>query len=201
MGAILEKKQSEYGTVIYLITDEPYRELAYDGASVPWVPKFYKNTIVGYSYSKSLSLPGERIGYLVIPKEADGAEELVSACSVATRILGFVNAPSIMQLVIGKCLDASTDVSYYDRNRNTLYEGLTSLGFTCTKPEGAFYLFMKSPLDDEKEFVNIAKKYHLLLVPGSTFMCPGYVRIAYCVSYDTVVNSLPMFKKLAGEVL
>ena len=201
MGAILEKKQSEYGTVIYLITDEPYRELAYDGASVPWVPKFYKNTIVGYSYSKSLSLPGERIGYLVIPKGADGAEELVSACSVATRILGFVNAPSIMQLVIGKCLDASTDVSYYDRNRNTLYEGLTSLGFTCTKPEGAFYLFMKSPLDDEKEFVNIAKKYHLLLVPGSTFMCPGYVRIAYCVSYDTVVNSLPMFKKLAGEVL
>ncbi len=201
MGAILEKKQSEYGTVIYLITDEPYRELAYDSASVPWVPKFYKNTIVGYSYSKSLSLPGERIGYLVIPKGADGAEELVSACSVATRILGFVNAPSIMQLVIGKCLDASTDVSYYDRNRNTLYEGLTSLGFTCTKPEGAFYLFMKSPLDDEKEFVNIAKKYHLLLVPGSTFMCPGYVRIAYCVSYDTVVNSLPMFKKLAGEVL
>ena len=200
MGEILENKQKELGTTIYLITDEPYRELAYDGAIVPWVPKYYRNTIVGYSYSKSLSLPGERIGYLVIPDEADGHEDLIAAAGVATRILGFVNAPSIMQLVIGKCIDASTDISYYDRNRNTLYEGLTKLGFTCQKPEGAFYLFMKSPLEDEKEFVNIAKKYHLLLVPGSTFMCAGYVRIAYCVSYETVVNSLPKFEELAKEL-
>ena len=201
MGRILEEKQRQLGSTIYLVTDEPYRELAYDGAVVPWVPKFYKNTIVGYSYSKSLSLPGERIGYLVIPKEAEGADELVSACSVATRILGFVNAPSIMQLVIAKCLDESTDVSYYDRNRNTLYDGLTKLGFTCTKPQGAFYLFMKSPLEDEKEFVRKAKEFNILLVPGSTFRCSGYVRIAYCVSYETVVNSLPMFKKLADVVL
>ncbi|MCR5831775.1 MAG: pyridoxal phosphate-dependent aminotransferase [Lachnospiraceae bacterium] len=199
MGEILENKQKELGRTIYLITDEPYRELAYDGAEVPWVPDYYRNTIVGYSYSKSLSLPGERIGYLVIPSEADDYEDLTAAAGVATRILGFVNAPSIMQLVIGKCLDASTDISYYDRNRNTLYEGLTKLGFECQKPEGAFYLFMKSPIADDKEFANIAKKYNLLIVPGSTFMCSGYVRIAYCVSYETVVNSLPKFEELARE--
>ncbi len=200
VGEILEKKQKEFGTVIYLITDEPYRELAYDGAIVPWVPKYYRNTIVGYSYSKSLSLPGERIGYLVIPHEADDFGNLVAAAGVATRILGFVNAPSIMQLVIGKCIDAATDISYYDRNRNTLYEGLIKLGFTCQKPEGAFYLFMKSPIEDEKEFANMAKTYTILLVPGSTFMCPGFVRIAYCVSYETVVNSLPKFAQLAEEL-
>ena len=201
MAEILEKKQNEFGKTIYLITDEPYRELAYDGAEVPWVPGIYRNTIVGYSYSKSLSLPGERIGYLVIPSEADDFEDLAAAAGVATRILGFVNAPSIMQLVIGKCIDASTDISYYDRNRNTLYEGLTEMGFECQKPEGAFYLFLKSPLEDEKEFVNIAKKYNILMVPGSTFMCSGYVRIAYCVSYETVVNSLPKFRELAKEVI
>ena len=200
IGEILEKKQKELGRTIYLITDEPYRELAYDGAVVPWVPLFYRNTIVGYSYSKSLSLPGERIGYLVIPSEADDYENLFAAAGVATRILGFVNAPSIMQLVIGKCLDASTDVSYYDRNRNTLYNGLTELGFECMKPEGAFYLFLKSPIEDEKEFVNIAKKYNILMVPGSTFMCAGFVRIAYCVSYETVVGSLPKFAELAKEL-
>ncbi len=200
MGDILEAKQKELGRTIYLMTDEPYRELAYDGASVPWVPDHYRNTIVGYSYSKSLSLPGERIGYLVIPSEADDFEDLAAAAGVATRILGFVNAPSIMQLVIGKCINASTDISYYDRNRNTLYNGLTKLGYKCQKPEGAFYLFMRSPIDDEKEFVNKAKKYNLLLVPGSTFACPGFVRIAYCVSYETVVNSLPKFEELAREL-
>ena len=200
IAEVLEKKQEEFGRTIYLITDEPYRELAYDGATVPWVPKHFRNTIVGYSYSKSLSLPGERIGYLVIPSEADDFENLIAAASVATRILGFVNAPSIMQLVIQKCIDAKTDISYYERNRNTLYEGLTKLGFTCQKPEGAFYLFMKSPIEDEKEFVNAAKKYHLLLVPGSTFACPGYVRLAYCVSYETVLGSLPKFEELAKEL-
>ncbi len=200
MGKILEKKQAELGRTIYLITDEPYRELAYDGAEVPWVPLFYRNTIVGYSYSKSLSLPGERIGYLVIPSEADDFGDLVAAAGVATRILGFVNAPSIMQLVIGRCIDCETDLSYYERNRNTLYEGLTKLGFTCQKPEGAFYLFMKSPIEDDKEFANIAKKYNILIVPGSTFMCSGYVRIAYCVSYETVTRSLPKFAELAKEL-
>lgn len=200
LGEILERKQKELGRTIYLITDEPYRELAYDGIEVPWVPQFYRNTIVGYSYSKSLSLPGERIGYLLIPSEADDFDDLVAACSVATRILGFVNAPSIMQLAIARCIDSTTDVSYYDRNRNTLYEGLTKCGFTCQKPEGAFYLFMKSPIDDDKEFANMAKKYNILIVPGSTFMCSGYVRIAYCVSYETVVNSLPKFEMLAKEL-
>lgn len=199
MGEILERKQAEYGTSIYLVTDEPYRELAFDGAKVPWVPDFYRNTIVGYSYSKSLSLPGERIGYLVVPSEIDDYSDVFGALSVATRILGFVNAPSIMQLAVARCLDSQTDISYYDRNRNALYEGLCKLGFTCQKPEGAFYLFMKSPIEDEKVFVDMAKKHHILIVPGSTFACPGYVRIAYCVSYETIVNSLPKFELLAKD--
>lgn len=199
IGEILEKKQKEFGTSIYLITDEPYRELAYDGAVVPWVPDYYKNTVVGYSYSKSLSLPGERIGYLVVPSEIDDYDDVFGAFGIATRILGFVNAPSLQQLVIARCLDEQTDISYYDRNRNTLYEGLKKAGFTCQKPEGAFYLFVKSPMADEKEFVEIAKKYHILMVPMTGFACPGYVRIAYCVSYETIVNSLPKFEELAKE--
>ena len=199
MADILEKKQQEFGTSIYLITDEPYRELAYDGAVVPWVPSYYKNTIVGYSYSKSLSLPGERIGYLVVPSEIDDYSDMFAALGVATRILGFVNAPSILQLAVAKAVREKTDISYYDRNRSALLNGLTECGFTCTKPEGAFYLFMKSPIEDEKEFVAMAKKHHILIVPGSTFACPGYVRIAYCVAYETIMNSMPAFKALAEE--
>lgn len=199
MAAILEKKQAEFGTDIYLISDEPYRELAYDGVEVPYLTKYYANTLVGYSYSKSLSLPGERIGYLVIPDEATDSEDLISAASVATRILGFVNAPTLQQKVVAKCLDAKTDISYYDRNRETLYQGLLELGFSCIKPEGAFYLFVKSPVEDEKAFCEAAKKYNILLVPGSSFGCPGYVRIAYCVAYETIVNALPKFRELAGE--
>lgn len=200
MGEILEKKQKEFGTSIYLITDEPYRELAYDGAVVPWVPDYYDNTIVGYSYSKSLSLPGERIGYLVVPSTVDDYENVFGAFGIATRILGFVNAPSLQQLVIARCLEEKTDISYYDRNRNALYNGLIEAGFTCQKPEGAFYLFVKSPLEDEAEFVKIAKKYHILMVPMKGFGCPGYVRIAYCVSYETIMNSLPKFEELAKEL-
>lgn len=199
MAAILEKKQKEYGTDIYLISDEPYRELAYDGVEVPYLTKYYANTIVGYSYSKSLSLPGERIGYLVIPDEASDSEKLIGAVNVATRILGFVNAPTLQQKVVKACLNEKTDISYYDRNRETLYNGLKNLGFDCIKPEGAFYLFVKSPIDDEKEFCNEAKKYNILIVPGSSFACPGYVRMAYCVSYETIVNSLPEFAKLAKQ--
>lgn len=199
MAAILERKQAEFGTDIYLISDEPYRELAYDGVEVPYLTKYYANTLVGYSYSKSLSLPGERIGYLVIPDEATDSEDLISAASVATRILGFVNAPTLQQKVVAKCLDAKTDISYYDRNRETLYQGLLELGFSCIKPEGAFYLFVKSPVEDEKAFCEAAKKYNILLVPGSSFGCPGYVRIAYCVAYETIVNALPKFRELAGE--
>ena len=199
MASILEKKQKEYGTDIYLISDEPYRELAYDDVEVPYLTKYYANTIVGYSYSKSLSLPGERIGYLVIPDEASDSEKLIGAVNVATRILGFVNAPTLQQKIVKSCLNEKTDISYYNRNRETLYNGLKNLGFECIKPEGAFYLFVKSPIADEKEFCNEAKKYNILIVPGSSFACPGYVRMAYCVSYETIVNSLPKFAELAKQ--
>ncbi|MCU6687983.1 pyridoxal phosphate-dependent aminotransferase [Dorea acetigenes] len=199
MAAIMEAKQKEYGTDIYLISDEPYRELVYGGVEVPYLTKYYDNTIVGYSYSKSLSLPGERIGYLVIPDEVKDSEDVLSAANVATRILGFVNAPTLQQKVVAKCLNEKTDISYYDRNRETLYNGLTECGFECIKPEGAFYLFMKAPIADEKAFCAAAKKYNILIVPGSSFACPGYVRIAYCVAYETIVNSLPKFKELAKE--
>lgn len=199
LSAILEAKQKEFGTVIYLISDEPYRELAYDGVEVPYLTKYYNNTVVGYSYSKSLSLPGERIGYLVIPDDADGSEELISAATIANRTLGCVNAPSLIQKVVAKCVDAKTDLAAYDKNRQALYNGLKECGFECIKPQGAFYLFVKSPVEDEKAFCEAGKKYNILMVPGSSFACPGYVRLAYCVSYETIVNSLPEFKKLAAE--
>ena len=199
LSAILEAKQKEFGTVIYLISDEPYRELAYDGVEVPYLTKYYNNTVVGYSYSKSLSLPGERIGYLVIPDEADGSEELISAATIANRTLGCVNAPSLIQKVVAKCVDAKTDLAAYDKNRQALYDGLKECGFECIKPQGAFYLFVKSPVEDEKAFCEAGKKYNILMVSGSSFACPGYVRLAYCVSYETIVNSLPEFKKLAAE--
>mgnify|MGYP002509993226 CR=1 FL=1 len=196
MAEIMEAKQREFGTDIYLISDEPYRELAYDGVEVPYLTKYYANTVIGYSYSKSLSLPGERIGYLVIPDEAADSENLINAANVATRILGFVNAPTLQQKIVKACLNEKTDISYYDRNRETLYHGLTELGFECIKPEGAFYLFVKSPIADEKAFCAEAKKYNILIVPGSSFACPGYVRLAYCVSYETIVNSLPKFAEV-----
>ena len=199
MADLLRRKQKEFGTDIYLISDEPYRELAYDGVEVPYLTKYYENTIVGYSFSKSLSLPGERIGYLVIPDEAADAADIQAAANVATRILGYVNAPSLMQRAVAKCLDAQADVPYYDRNREALYSGLKNLGFSCIKPEGAFYLFVKSPVEDEKVFCQAAKKYNILIVPGSSFACPGYVRIAYCVAYETILNSMDGFKKLAEE--
>ncbi len=199
LAAVMEKKQKEYGTEIYLISDEPYRELVYDGVEVPYLTKYYANTIVGYSYSKSLSLPGERIGYLVIPDEAADSETVLSAANVANRILGFVNAPTLQQKIVKKCLKEKTDISYYNRNREALYQGLADCGFSCIKPEGAFYLFVKSPVEDEKEFCAAGKKYHILMVPGSSFGCPGYVRLAYCVSYETIINSLPKFAELAKE--
>lgn len=198
LAEVLNQKQSELGTSIYLISDEPYRELVYDGVEVPYLTKYYNNTVVGYSYSKSLSLPGERIGYLVIPDEVTDSEQLKSAANVATRILGFVNAPSLMQRVVARCVDVEVDVEPYNKNRELLYTSLVEYGFECIKPQGAFYMFVKTP-GDEKEFVVAAKKHNILIVPGSSFACPGYVRIAYCVSYDTIKNSLPGFKKLAKE--
>lgn len=199
LSEVLRKKQTEFGTDIYLVSDEPYRELVYDGAEVPYITKYYENTIVGYSFSKSLSLPGERIGYLVIPDEVADSEDVIAAANVANRILGYVNAPSLFQRVIAKCIDAKVDVDFYNRNRETLYEGMKSFGYSCIKPEGAFYLFVKSPVLEERDFCEAAKKYHLLVVPGSSFGCPGYVRIAYCVAYETIVNALPYFEKLARE--
>ena len=201
LADILREKQKEFGTEIYLISDEPYRELAYDGVQVPYLTKYYENTIVGYSYSKSLSLPGERIGYLVIPDEVADSRDVIAAANVANRILGYVNAPSLMQKVVARCLDAEVDVPAYNKNREALYGGLKKLGFQCIKPEGAFYLFVKSPVADEKVFCDAAKKHHILIVPGSSFACPGYVRIAYCVSYETIMNSMPGFEALAKEFL
>ncbi|MCX4326770.1 MAG: pyridoxal phosphate-dependent aminotransferase [Lachnospiraceae bacterium] len=198
IARILNNKQKEYGTQIYLISDEPYRELVYDGIEVPYITKYYKNTIICYSYSKSLSLPGERIGYLVIPGEADDYANLTCAANVANRILGFVNAPSIMQLTIARCLEETTDITVYDTNRQLLYNHLDSLGFECTRPEGAFYLWVKTPCSNDTEFADKAKEFNLLLVPGSSFMCSGYVRIAYCVDTDMIKRSFAAFEKLAA---
>lgn len=199
MAAILNAKQQEFGTDIYLISDEPYRELAYDKTEVPYLTKYYDNTVVGYSFSKSLSLPGERIGYLVIPDELTDSKEVFTAASIANRVLGCVNAPSLMQRVIKRCIHEKVNLEAYDRNRNLLYSSLCEYGFSCIKPQGAFYLFMKSPVENEKEFCEVCKKYNILVVPGSSFACPGYVRIAYCVSYEQIERSLPAFKKVAEE--
>lgn len=199
IAEILEKKQKEIGHDIYLVSDEPYRELVYDGVQQDFFTKYYKNTIVGYSFSKSLSLPGERIGYVVVPNEASDAEDLLRGLEISNRTLGFVNAPSLMQKAVAMCLEEPTDVTYYDRNRKLLYESLTKLGFTCVKPEGAFYLWMKSPVENEEAFVAAGKKYNLLMVKGSAFGCGGYVRLAYCVSYEMIERSLPAFEKLAKE--
>lgn len=197
IGALLEKKQKELGISIVLISDEPYRELAYDGAVVPFVTKYYKNTVIAYSYSKSLSLPGERIGYLVIPDEMEQSADVFQAATIANRVIGCVNAPSLIQRMLMRCLDSEVDVAAYDKNRNRLYGGLTELGFECIKPQGAFYLFVKSPVADEKAFCEICKQHNILVVPGSSFACPGYVRIAYCVSYEQIERSMPAFKKVA----
>ncbi|WP_346884552.1 pyridoxal phosphate-dependent aminotransferase [Clostridium sp. UBA4395] len=197
---ILKEKEKELGTDIYLISDEPYRELVYDNIQVPYLTKYYDNTIVGYSYSKSLSLPGERIGYLVIPNEASDFENVVSAANVATRILGYVNAPSLFQRVIARCLDDKVNIDFYNKNRELLYSELTSYGYNCIKPEGAFYLFVKSPIENDIEFCNMAKKYNILIVPGTSFACPGYIRIAYCVAYSTIENALPGFKSLIESI-
>ena len=199
LASILEEKEKQYGHSILLISDEPYRELVYDNVQVPFVTKYYKNTVVVYSYSKSLSLPGERIGYIVIPDELEQSQALIPAMAIANRVLGCVNAPSLMQKVIGRCVNANVDIGFYERNRNELYNHLISCGFDCAKPEGAFYLFVKSPIEDEREFCRLAKEENILIVPGSSFACPGYVRIAYCVSYEMIKSSLPAFKRLAEK--
>ena len=194
----LVEKGREYGTTIYVVSDEPYRELAYDGVEVPWMPNCMENVIVGYSWSKSLSLPGERIGYLVIPGDIADGQLIFDAAVVANRMLGFVNAPSLMQLTVARCLNESTAIDKYDANRKALYNGLHSLGFECAYPAGAFYLWVKTPID-EAEFVKKAKALNLLLVPGSNFGTPGYVRLAYCVSGAMIERSMAAFAKLAEQ--
>ncbi len=199
LAEILEEKQRQYKTDIVLVSDEPYRELVYDGVEVPYITKYYNNSVVAYSFSKSLSLAGERIGYLVIPDSIKDYESVYSAANISNRILGFVNAPSLMQRAVAKCVDQQVNVGFYDNNRKTIYDGLTESGYECIYPEGAFYLWVKTPIDD-KEFCEMAKKYQLLMVAGSYFGCPGYVRLAYCVAPKTIETALPKFKALMEEV-
>lgn len=200
ISEILRKKEDEFNNTIFLISDEPYRELVYDDIEVPYVTKYYDNTFVVYSYSKSLSLPGERIGYVVIPTNMEDSKTVFEAITIANRIIGCVNAPSLMQKVIGECVELKIDISQYKENRDLLYQGLKELNFECVYPQGAFYLFLKSPLNDDKEFCEIAKKHNILLVPGSSFAYPGYVRISYCVSNEMIKKSLLTFRKVAEEI-
>lgn len=197
ISKILEEKQKEYGHEIFIISDEPYRELVYEDVEVPYITKYYNNTFVVYSYSKTLSIPGERIGYVVVPNEMEDSKNIITAITIANRILGCVNAPSLIQRALIECVDEKVDLSTYNENRNLLYNELKKYGFECIKPQGAFYLFLKSPVEDDVEFCNKAKEYNILFVPGSSFACKGYVRIAYCVSTDMIKRALPAFKKLA----
>lgn len=201
IAAVMEKKQAEFGTDIYLISDEPYRELVYENIEVPYVSKYYKNTFVAYSFSKSLSLPGERIGYLVANSEMADFEKMMYALNVANRVCGFVNANSLFERVVPYCLDCKVDIEIYNRNRIDLYNKLTELGFKCVKPVGAFYMFPETPIDDDVAFCNAAKEFNLLLVPGSGFGCKGHMRLSYCVSHDTIINSFPAFEKLAAKFI
>ena len=195
LGALLTKKSEEYGHPIYIVADEPYRELTY-GCTAPFIPNIYPNTIVCYSYSKSLSLPGERIGYIYVPRQAEDAQALYAAVAGASRANGHVCAPSLWQKVIARCAHLRPDLESYDRNRRALYEGLTKMGYEMAKPDGAFYLFIKAPGGDANAFSEKAKQKDLLLVPGDGFGCPGYFRICYCVSYEMIQKSLPVFEEL-----
>ncbi|SFO38854.1 aspartate aminotransferase [Pseudobutyrivibrio sp. JW11] len=199
LADILEKAEKRVGHPIYVIADEPYRELVYDGDEVPYIPSIIKNSIYMYSFSKTLSLPGERIGYMALSKRMDYYEEMIGAMVVANRCLGYINAPSLFQLVVSRCLDVDVDLEFYDKNRKLLYSKLTELGFEVVKPQGAFYLLVKSPYENEEEFVKAAKKNHIILVSTKTFGCPGYVRIAYCVDYKMIERSLPAFEQLAKD--
>lgn len=201
LSYILREKSAEIGHNIYLISDEPYRELVYNGEKIPFVMNYYDNSIVCYSYSKSLSLPGERIGYIAVSPKCENAGDLYNAVCGAGRSLGYVCAPSLFQKLIAKCADMSVDTSIYKENRDILYNSLCSFGFKCVKPDGAFYLLANCFGDDANSFCEKAKKHELLVVPCDDFGIKGYVRIAYCVSKETIVNSLPAFESLAKEYL
>ncbi len=198
LGALLTAKGQAYGHPIYIVADEPYRELAY-GCTVPFIPKIYPNTVVCYSYSKSLSLPGERIGYIYVPRQAQDASQLYAAIAGASRISGHVCAPSLWQKVIARCAHLRPDLQAYNKNRKTLYEALTAMGYEMAKPDGAFYLFIKAPGGDAAAFCEKAKAKDLLVVPGNDFGCPGYFRICYCVSHEMIQKSLPIFQQLLNK--
>ena len=197
LADLLRAKEQEYGHPIFIVADEPYREIVYDGASVPCIPLFYDNTIVCYSYSKSFSLPGERIGYIVVPDTAADFARIYGAIAGAARVLTHVNAPSLWQLVVARCAGKAADLSTYARNAALLYDGLTALGFSCVRPQGAFYLFPQALEPDDAAFCRRAQEYDLLLVPGRDFGCPGYFRAAYCVRTKMIEKSLPRFEELA----
>lgn len=199
LAEVLKKKEEEYGHPIYLISDEPYREIVYGETPAPFLTKYYKDTLICYSYSKSLSLPGERIGYVLVPDEAADAKVVYAAVCGAGRALGYVCAPSLFQKVVAKCEGQTGDIEIYRKNRDLLYNALTEYGFSCVKPEGAFYLFPKALEEDASAFCERAKKYNLLLVPGDDFGCKGHIRISYCVSTEMIERALPAFKALADE--
>lgn len=196
ISSTLMEKQKEYNSSICLISDEPYREIVYEDVEIPYVLKYYDNSFIVYSYSKSLSLPGERIGYIVVNPNLDDLNKVLSALNIANRILGFVNAPSLFQLVVGRNIGLEVDVEVYKKNRDLLYNHLVSIGFKCIKPEGTFYLFPKSPIDDDKEFCNELKKHNILAVPGSVFGCSGHFRLSYCIPYDKIKRSLDCFSNV-----
>ena len=200
LAALLQRKSQEYGHAIYIIADEPYRELAYDGVEVPFIPNIYPNTVVCYSYSKSLSLPGERIGYIYVPECAADQKALLASIAGAARSAGHVCAPSLLQKVLAKCAHLRPDVAAYDQKRRILMDGLLAMGYEMAKPDGAFYIFLKAPNGDDRAFSKLAMEKDLLLVPGSDFGCPGYLRLCYCVSQQTIEGSLPKFKELLEEV-
>ncbi len=196
LAALLQRKSAEFGHPIYIIADEPYRELVYDGVQVPFIPTVYPDTVVCYSYSKSLSLPGERIGYVYVPRQATQAQQLYDAIAGAARAIGHVCAPALWQQVIARCTHLRPDLAAYDRNRRTLYEALVAAGYEVAKPDGAFYLFVRAPGGDANAFSELARQQDLLIVPGDSFGCPGYFRLCYCVSYRTIEESLPIFRRL-----
>ena len=199
VGAILGAAAEKYGHPVYIIADEPYRELVYDGVEVPFIPNVYKDTIVCYSWSKSLSLPGERIGYVLVSDDVTDAPELTAAVAGAARMLGHVCAPSLIQKAVALCCDIMPDLEAYDVNRNLLYNGLTEIGYECAKPQGAFYLFVKAPGGDAMAFAEKAKKKNLLIVPSDSFGVPGYFRLSYCVSKEMIERSLPAFKEVFND--
>ena len=199
LAQMLTRKSTEYGHTIYIIADEPYRELVYDGVVTPFVPNIYPHTVVCYSYSKSLSLPGERLGYIYVPKQAADSRDLYSAIVGAARVSGHVCAPSLMQQMITRCAHLRPELTTYDQNRQTLMNALLEYGYEMAKPEGAFYLFVKAPCGDDQVFYKKAMEQDLLFVPGTDFGCPGYFRLCYCVSHDTILRSLPLFKELMEE--